>query len=166
MTSVKEMVDAKKKQQAKQKKEWEDYEKKEEQRRNTEQYSAEIEYLMERFEWSAFCLGNTKKEVAEKIFEKDGMIYLTYGGDRKQERNYLEIEPELSQIKFRPGGGGRQYLTKSPRFVKWKKALEKKFGVELRFRRDYRYESRFGSSGFETYTDKIFQGVVVHIVPK
>ena len=80
---------------------------------------------------------------------------------------YMEVKGNLSQLRFyKDEDEGRQYITKSSKFNKWKKALEDKFDVEITIKRQYTYRDRYDSDGYATYPDQIFQGVVAIVTLK
>ena len=136
---------------------------KEKKSKDSKQFSGEVTYLIRKFEYNVFDLNSTNREVAKFILDYDNGLLITRAGDLNQQMDgYVYVEPFMYSIKFdKSEAAGRQSITKSSKFNKWKKALEDKFGVKIYFRREYSYHERYSNSGYRIYDDKIFQGVRV-----
>ena len=142
-----------------------EYQEAEQKKKDSKQYSAEIAYIIKQFEYNVFKLDSSNKKVADFITERHARFFITKAGNCDQKMpGYIKIKPELSQLKFyRSESRGRKFIGGSPKFNKWKKSLEDKFDIKINFEREYTYRERFGNSGYATYPDEIFQGVLVWI---
>ncbi len=160
MNTVAELVKKEKSEQARRLARYKKQEANEKKRWDSKQFSGEVAYIIKQFEYNVFKLSSTNKEVADFLLDYKGRFSITRAGDCDQTMpGYVTIDPYLGALKFEKNDSdGRQYITKSSKFNKWKKALEKKFGVNIYFRRECSYRERF-----ETYDDEIFQGVVASV---
>ena len=133
--------------------------------KDSKQFSGEVAYLIKQFEYNVFNLNSTNKKVAEFILDYDNGLLITRTGNLPQQMpGYIAVDSFMDSLKFQKSEKvGKQSIAKSSKFNKWKKALEDKFGVKIYFRREYSYHERYGSSGYRTYDDKIFQGVRVTV---
>ena len=165
MPSVADLVKETKESNAANEKRLLEYQAMEQKKKDSKQYSAEIAYIIKQFEFNVFKLDSPNKKVADFITERHGRFFITKAdGCDQRMPGYIKIKPNLSQLKFyRSETTGRKYIGGSPKFNKWKKSLEDKFGVKINVEREYTYRDRYGNSGYATYPDQIFQGVLVWI---
>jgi len=164
MSSVAKLVNKNKRTQERRTKEYQDELSKEKKERESRQFSGEVAYLIKKFEYNAFDLESTNKDVAKFITGfNEGRYYITMEGNCTQQMpRYVYVEPFLGQLKFyKTESSGRKNVTASSKYNKWKKTLEEQFGVEIRIGRTYTYKERFN-----TYDDKIFQGVLATVSVK
>jgi hypothetical protein len=161
METVNDIVKREKASQTKRLKKYERDELAEKKKQDSKQFSGEVAYIIKQFEYNVFRFDSTNKKVADFILDYKGIFYVTYPGDLPQKMpGYIEVKPFMGAIKFeRDEDNGRKYIGGSSKYNKWKKTLEKQFGVKIYIKREYRYEERYGSSGYQTYDDKIFCGV-------
>ncbi len=72
---------------------------------------------------------------------------------------YIKVGPYMSALKFsKKEDAGRKIIAASSKFIRWKKALEVRFGLTINIFRNYGYRERF-----EAPSDKIFRGVMVSV---
>ena len=168
MPSVADIVKETESAQAKRLQKYLDAEKAEQKKRDSKQYSAEIAYIIKQFEYNVFSLKSTNRDVAKFITDYKGRFFITKADNCVQQMpGYIYIDPDLSQLKFhRDDNEGRKYIGSSPKFNKLKKSLEDKFGIKINIKREYTYRDRYSNSGYATYPDEIFQGVLVWIALK
>jgi len=160
MSSVAELVKKEQRSQAERLSQYEAEKAAEKKKEDSKQFSAEVAYIIKQFEYNVFKLSSTNKAVAKFILDYKGRHSITRAGGCNQTMpGYITIKPFLSALIFeKDESDGRQHITKSSKFNKWKKALEDKFGVNIYIRREYTYRERF-----ETFDDEIFQGVVASV---
>lgn len=141
---------------------------KEQKKRESQQFSAEVAYLIKQFNYNMFNIDSTNKDVAKFITDRDGRAYITKSWDIPQTMpGYIKVKNDLSALKFsKSERRGRQSITRSSKYNKWKAALEKKFKVSIYIGRDYTYSERYGNSGYRTYDDEHFQGIVTQVKVK
>lgn len=165
MSSVAELVKKEESAQARRLAQYEAERAAEKKKQDSKQFSAEVAYIIKQFEYNVFKLESSNKDVADFILEWKGRFFITHPGGLPQKMpGYIEVKPFMRALKFyRTERDGRKYIGGSSKFNKWKKALEKKFGVKIYIEREYVYKERFGNSGFRTYDDEIFQGVVAKV---
>lgn len=165
MASVAELVKKEKSIQARRMARYEAERAAEKKKQDSKQFSAEVAYVIKRFEYNVFNLDSSNKEVADFILENKGRFFITKAGGLPQEMpGYIEVEPYMRALKFyRVEDDGRKYIGGSRKYNKWKKALEKKFGVKITIEREWAYRDRYDNDGYATYPDQIFQGVVAHV---
>lgn len=116
----------------------------------SKQFSKEIKTFIWEFERRYFNVNSKKNDVAECILSAE-----------RYDRNYVTGDSYEAVVFSDEEKYGKKRATRSPIFNKWKKALEDKFGLKLRFYEYERTERRFGSSGFETYPNYIYEGICV-----
>ena len=143
-----------------------DSERKEKRRRRARQtqlFGEEVQDVIRRFENRIFDIKATKKKVADFIVD-----WTPRGAERSfGTRSLSYADDYFYSLKFEKGeSAGNTLITRSKVYNKWKAALEKKFGIEIIISRDYEYKRRFGNSGYETYPDKIYQGLRAWVYPK
>jgi hypothetical protein len=145
--SVAKMVKKKKDEQQRRMDEYERKEKARKKRLNSQEFSKEVDDIIQRFEAKAFNIKSPKKKVVDFIVDHKGSCMLSW------EKEFFY------SIKFyKEESSGRTSIKKSKKFNAWKKALEDKFGIEISIGRSYSYRERF-----ETYDDEIYQGLKAHV---
>ena len=137
----------------------------EKKKQDSKQFSAEVAYIIKQFEYNVFRLDSTNEEVAKFILDHKGRFLLTKADQISQQMpGYIYVKPFLESLKFyKTESMGRKHITGSSKYNKWKKSLEDKFGVKIIIERHYIYKERYGHSGYATYPDEIFQGVLVRV---
>jgi len=126
------------------------------QARQTQLFGEEVLDVIRRFENRIFNIKATKKKVADFIVD-----WTPRGAERSFGTRSLSYNDDFFlSLKFDgEEDSGNTSINRSKTYTKWKAALEKKFGIEITIKRDYEYKRRFGNSGYETYPDKIYQGL-------
>lgn len=116
-----------------------------------ETFSREVRDIIKRFEISIFDINSTNEKVAE-VIATDRMNWICGSEIRFEEVSFFTNEKPQKIL-----------IRKSSKFNRWKKELEDKFGIDIFISRRYRRERRFGNSGYETYPDEVYQGVIASI---
>lgn len=150
MTTVAKMVSKRKKEEKSFLNQINKQEKARKNRLNSQEFSKEVDDIIDRFEAKVFNIKSPKKKVVDFIVDHKGSCALSWEDDF------------FYAIKFyKEESSGRTSIKKSKKFREWKKALEDKFGVEIRIGRSYSYRERF-----ETYDDEIYQGLKANVIVK
>lgn len=165
MDSVASIVKSKQKERKERADTYEQQKMREKKKQDSKQFSGEVAYLIKQFEYNIFNLNSTNKQVADFLLDYKGKYYITKADDLTQQMpGYIYVKPFMYALKFyKTEKMGKQSITKSSKFNKWKKALEDKFKVKIYIERDYIYKERYGNSGYRTYDDEIFQGVLLTV---
>ena len=117
----------------------------------TQQFREEVQQVIRRFETQCFNINSTEDGVAEFIVN-GGRSKLSWSN---QSFNGIQFEDGAFPKDF-----GHTPIKNSRKFTQWKKALEDKFGVKIRIRKEYERHRRFGNSGYETFPDYTYEGLI------
>lgn len=109
-------------------------------------FDKEIEEFIWQFERRYFNINSSENDVAETI----------YHCNNKDDRNYVAGE-HFRALDFEGDDKYRMKPTKSTRFNEWKKAIEDKFEIKLRF---YEYQ-RNANAGMGGWPDYVYEGICV-----
>lgn len=129
----------------------------------SKKFSKEVQDIINRFEHRVFDINASKSKVAEFIVDHTPIRSSNTFGTCSLSWSHENFE----SIKFKKDDRvGYTNITRSPKFNRWKKALEDKFKIDIWVYRDYEYKERFGNSGFATYPDEIYLGIRANVYLK
>jgi hypothetical protein len=111
-------------------------------------FNDEVNIFIWEFERRYFKLDSSKEEVADAILDSNENNFVTGECYKVLDFDYDEGDNTINP-------------KKSKKFREWKKALEDKFGLTIIFYVYERKEERYGSSGFATYPNYIYEGICV-----
>ena len=147
-----------KKEKAAQKRRLREYEKEQEEwkkKLDSKHFSQEIKRVINSFEHRLFNINDDDETVANIMVHHNGTRLLSWEDDTFSELQFSKDDEE-----------GRQSVTRSGKFNKWKKSLEDKFKININIYRDYQYRDRYSNSGYATYPDRIYCGLKVQVTLK
>jgi len=119
-------------------------------------FTKEIKMIIEEFEYKFFNNKSSKNNVVKKIMDMK---------EYKSECVLFGQDVDFYAVTFDAASRLQDYKLphRSPKYRKWKKELEEKFGIEISIFADYKYQKRYSNSGYEVMSDEIYQGIKVSI---
>lgn len=147
--SVKELVEAAKKDQEALWIKQEEEKIKAKKEKELKDFETGVNRLMSSFESRIFDLDSSEEKVAKEVLEEKG--------------TYLDINGEHVWKVFHEDSSKDYSLEKCKKYQDWIKALEEKFGVDIYIDTHYIHTSRYSNSGYIVGTDDHYQGVKAYI---
>ncbi len=130
---------------------YEDEEQKAIKKQKTLEFRNEVKDIIRRFESKCFNIDSTERVVADFIIDYGGHVLIAWP---------TEHFPAIKFATWEDLDHGHTPIKQSRKFTDWKKAMEKKFGIIIEIRKQYQEHERFGNSGYKTFPDYTYEGVI------